>query len=198
MSGYEALVAALAGAAVLAWPEAAGAARHGPGPRPTAGSELGAAARRAGRRSRHHPGSTSDVAAAVDLLVLALRGGGGVVEGIELVAALSSGEVATQLRSVSAALRWGIDPVQAWSAVSPLWSPAARALSLAGRAGIPPGELLARAAADLRQDEAHRLEVATTRLGVRLVLPLGLAFLPAFVLTTVAPLVLALAHQALA
>jgi len=35
-------------------------------------------------------------------------------------------------------------------------------------------------------------------LGVRIVLPLGLVFLPAFVLTTVVPIVLALAHQVLA
>jgi len=39
--------------------------------------------------------------------------------------------------------------------------------------------------------------VATATLGIRIVLPLGLAFLPAFVLTTVVPVVLALANQVL-
>ena len=43
----------------------------------------------------------------------------------------------------------------------------------------------------------QRLEVATATLGVRIVLPLGLLFLPAFLLTTVVPIVLALARQVL-
>jgi pilus assembly protein TadC len=40
--------------------------------------------------------------------------------------------------------------------------------------------------------------VAANRLGVRLVVPLGLATLPAFVLWAVAPVALGLAQQALA
>jgi pilus assembly protein TadC len=39
------------------------------------------------------------------------------------------------------------------------------------------------------------VEVAAARLGVRLVVPLGLAYLPAFVLTTVVPVVLALTRS---
>jgi pilus assembly protein TadC len=58
---------------------------------------------------------------------------------------------------------------------------------------VPPAGLLRDAAADLRRDALAQVEVATARLSVRLVLPLGLAFLPAFVLTTVVPVVLALA-----
>jgi tight adherence protein B len=38
-----------------------------------------------------------------------------------------------------------------------------------------------------------RVEVETAKLSVRLVLPLGLAFLPAFVLLTVVPVVTAVA-----
>jgi pilus assembly protein TadC len=49
----------------------------------------------------------------------------------------------------------------------------------------------------VRRAEEQRLEVATATLGVRIVLPLGLLFLPAFILTTVAPIVLALAQQVL-
>jgi hypothetical protein len=56
---------------------------------------------------------------------------------------------------------------------------------------------LARAAGEVRRAERQRLDVATATLGVRIVLPPGLVFLPAFVLTTVVPIVLALAHQVL-
>jgi pilus assembly protein TadC len=68
---------------------------------------------------------------------------------------------------------------------------------MAAAAGVPPAEVLVRAAAEVRRAEQQRLELATATLGVRIVLPLGLAFLPAFVLTTVVPIVLALANQVL-
>jgi Bacterial type II secretion system protein F domain. len=62
---------------------------------------------------------------------------------------------------------------------------------------VPPADVLARAAQEVRRAEQQRLEVATATLGIRIVLPLGLAFLPAFVLTTVVPIILALANQVL-
>jgi pilus assembly protein TadC len=57
--------------------------------------------------------------------------------------------------------------------------------------------LLLRAADDLHLGELERLEVAAAKVAVRLVLPLGLVLLPAFVLTTVVPIVVALARQVL-
>jgi hypothetical protein len=139
-----------------------------------------------------------EVATAMDLLALALGGGAGVTESIEVVAAEVGGEVGRQLQVVSAALRWGMDDQTAWGHLPPAWAPAARAMSLAGLAGVPPAELLAAGAADLRRAEQARLEVAASKLGVALVVPLGTAFLPAFVLMTVLPVVLALARQVLA
>ncbi len=64
-------------------------------------------------------------------------------------------------------------------------------------AGVPPAELLTRAARDLRSSHVALVQAATARLSVRLVLPLAMAFLPAFVLTTVVPVVLALATDLL-
>ena len=68
---------------------------------------------------------------------------------------------------------------------------------MAATAGVPPAGVLIRAAEEVRRAEQQRLEVATATLGVRIVLPLGLVFLPAFVLTTVVPIVIALAKQVL-
>lgn len=137
------------------------------------------------------------VADAVDLLVLVLRSGGGVVEGIEAVAGAVHGVTGRELRSVAAALRWGLPPAAAWSMPSPVWQPVARALALAARAGAPPAALLEQSADELRRGEDARLEQQTAALGVRVVLPLGLAFLPGFFLTTVVPVVLALAAEVL-
>ena len=145
------------------------------------------------------PGSTRpdplEVAATTDLLALVLRGGCGVVDGLELVSAVSDDDVAADLASVAAAVRWGMPWARAWAAVGPGWSAVGRALVLADSLGVAPSDPLARAAVDQRRDHAHRLEIGTARLGVRIVLPLGLAFLPAFVLLGLVPLVLALAGE---
>lgn len=136
-----------------------------------------------------------EIAATTELLALVLRGGCGVVDGLERVAAVSGTEVATDLASVAAAVRWGMPWARAWEAVGPGWSVVARAVVLADALGVPPSGPLARAAADQRREHAHGIEIATARLAVRIVLPLGLAFLPAFVLLGLVPLVLALAGE---
>ncbi|GAB3599770.1 hypothetical protein GCM10027446_32150 [Angustibacter peucedani] len=73
----------------------------------------------------------------------------------------------------------------------------ARALALADRTGASVGVLLRRAADDERAARRRRASVAAGRLGVRLVLPLGLTTLPAFVLLGVAPVVIGLAADVL-
>jgi len=90
-------------------------------------------------------------------------------------------------------MAWGSAEDRAWYEVPARWGAVRRALDLAGRAGVPPAGLLTAGAGDLREDQRADLEARAARLSVHLVLPLGLAFLPAFVLTTVVPVVLALA-----
>lgn len=138
-----------------------------------------------------------EVASAMELLALVLRSGSGVVEAVETVGARLDDACGAHLRTVAAALRWGVPDSDAWAAVPPAWAPAAQALALATRAGAPPADLLERGAEDVRRAERHRLESAAARLGVRVVLPLGLVFLPAFVLTTIVPVVMALTADVL-
>ena len=129
---------------------------------------------------------------------MTLRGGVGLVEAMEAVATRVGGPLGLHLQTVAAARRWGVEDAAAWASVPSAWQPVARALRMAATAGVPPADVLVRAAEQVRRTEQQRLEVATAALGVRIVLPLGLAFLPAFVLTTVVPIVLALARQVLA
>jgi hypothetical protein len=131
------------------------------------------------------------------LLALALQSGCGVVEAIEHVAGQSPAAPARDLATVAAALRWGISERAAWATVSGAWGRAGQSLRLATRAGVGPSGLLLNGASDLRAAELARLDVDAARVGVRMVLPLGLAFLPAFCLTSVVPVVLALARQVL-
>lgn len=148
-------------------------------------------------RDGPEPVGPTAVADAMDLMALALLGGAPVGRCLEVTAEHQPPAVRDALLQVSAALRWGVQPDAAWASVDPVWAPAGAALSLAERAGVPPAELLRQAAGRVRDDEAHRLEVAAARLSVRIVIPLGLCFLPAFVLLTVVPLVLAVARSLL-
>ncbi|WP_420362490.1 hypothetical protein AABM26_12855 [Curtobacterium aetherium] len=65
-------------------------------------------------------------------------------------------------------------------------------LALAERAGVPAAALLRACAVDSRADAAAEDVARAERLGVRLVVPLGVCVLPAFVLVGVVPVVLAI------
>ncbi|WP_426563884.1 type II secretion system F family protein [Angustibacter sp. McL0619] len=82
-------------------------------------------------------------------------------------------------------------------AVPQRWLPLTQALDLADRTGASAGVLLRGAARDERARRRRQAQVDAGRLGVRLVVPLGLTVLPAFVLLGVAPVVLGLAAAAL-
>ena len=192
----------LTAVAVLAWPDT----RPWPGTPPVTGLAAGPAPSGvdvAGAGRSAEAGSVravvpvAEIAGVIDLLALTLRGGIGLVEAMEAVATRVDGPLGLHLQTVAAAGRWGVDEATAWASVPSAWQPAARALRMAATAGVPPADVLVRAAEEVRRAEQQRLEVATETLGVRIVLPLGLAFLPAFVLTTVVPIVLALARQVL-
>jgi len=183
----------LTAAAVLAWPGASGDGRV-----PLGRRAVGARAASADGGSTRRVVPVAEVAGVIDLLALTLRGGAGLVEAMEAVATRVGGPLGLHLQTVAAARRWGVEDATAWASIPSAWRPAARALRMAATAGVPPADVLARAAEEVRRAEQQRLEVATATLGVRIVLPLGLVFLPAFVLTTVVPIVLALAHQVLA
>jgi pilus assembly protein TadC len=158
--------------------------------------------RSAGRRqratTRARAPTSEEVAGSMVLLAVALQSGCGVVEAIEQVAEVAPRAAGAELAVVAAAWRWGVAEEQAWAEVDPRWSRTAVALRLAREAGVAPSSLLLSGAADLRDARLAAIDVAAARLGVRLVVPLGVAFLPAFVLTTIVPVVLALARQVLA
>jgi hypothetical protein len=177
-------LAALAVLAVLLW--------WSPPPRPWTPTPVPGTATAAPAAARSALPVAALVPEALELLALSLQGGGSVGAGARCVAQVLPGAASTELGGVAEALTRGQDPDRAWAAAGPRWHPARRALDLAAQAGVAPSEALRRCASDLRQDAVAGVEAGTARLGVRLVLPLGLAFLPAFVLTTVLPLVLAL------
>ena len=156
-----------------------------PGPRPSAAD------------GSTGPATVDDAAAALVLVAATLRSGTGAVEALEEVARVVEGPAGHELAVVAAAHRWGEPPDRAWTHVGDGWAAAAVAWHAAHDAGAAPAGLLAAAAARMREEEGRRLEAAVHRSGVLLVLPLGLCFLPGFVATTVAPVVLHLVGSVL-
>jgi Flp pilus assembly protein TadB len=130
---------------------------------------------------------------ALDLLAGALRAGLPVPRAVDLVADAVDGPLGGRLASVGARLGAGAGPGQAWAALVEL--PGGERLGTAVVHATDSGAALAsafgRLADDLRGQAAGRAQAATQRAGVLLVLPLGLCFLPAFVVAGVVPVIVA-------
>ncbi|HEY8534128.1 MAG TPA: type II secretion system F family protein [Micromonospora sp.] len=134
-----------------------------------------------------------DLPLAADLLAAALRAGAPVAGAVGAVAEALGGPLGGRLATIARLLRLGADPAEAWAHLSDIpggdrWAQAAVRSSATG-AGI--ADALTRLADDLRSDRAMAIEAAVRRSGVLLVLPLGLCFLPAFVLAGLVPVIVA-------
>jgi hypothetical protein len=141
-----------------------------------------------------------DVAVLLDLADAAL-GAGASVPGTLLALgravcgpapeAADDGGSGASLRRAGRALLLGAPWDEAWDGAAGSLVALAEALEPAWVDGAAPGPLLRQAAGSIRATRHREAQEAAARLGVRLVLPLGLCFLPAFVLLGLVPVVLA-------
>lgn len=137
----------------------------------------------------------ADLPAAADLLAACLLSGAPMVDAAEAVAAALGGPLSGPLREVAAAIRLGADPPEAWRALDarPELAPLSRAVARAMAGGAPLADALTRLADDRRRSLRAEAAAAAHRVGVRAAAPLGLCFLPAFVLIGVTPVVASIA-----
>ncbi|QSB17518.1 type II secretion system F family protein [Natronosporangium hydrolyticum] len=130
---------------------------------------------------------------AADLLAVALRGGAPVDAAVAATAAALGGPLGDRLDRVARLLRLGATAEEAWQQLSSV--PGAprlvRAAVRSAEHGAALSDSFARLAADLRADRATTVEAAARRAGVLIVLPLGLCFLPAFMLAGLVPVIIA-------
>ena len=162
--------------------------------------------------------AAQDLPLALDLLASCLSGGAPLERAVAAVAAAVPGPCGRRLGSVATALAVGSPPAEAWQRLAgparpedlaaggrapPAGDPAqasggpaqaaARALARASEGGAPVAAAVSRIAASARADAAAAASRAARRAGVLAVGPLGLCFLPAFVLLGVVPAVIGLA-----
>ncbi|WUH99236.1 type II secretion system F family protein [Spirillospora sp. NBC_00431] len=157
-------------------------------------SRLGNADRRR-RRMR----LVADLPVAVDLLAACLRGGTPWHEAVAAVAEAIGGPLGDELAAVSVQIRLGADPAEAWSALAkePMLAPLARTAVRATSTGAALAPSLSRLARDQRRVARTAAAARAQAVGIHALAPLGLCFLPAFVLLGVVPAVAGIASTIL-
>lgn len=160
--------------------------------RATDGSE--AAAGHGGR-----PGESADVSSQLplcaDLMAACLAAGAAPGEAAEAVGRCLEGPLGAALIRVAAEVRLGADPAECWDRFGR--RPGARAmgrcLGRASATGSAPVAEMSRLAADYRASHGRSALARARKAAVLATAPLGVCFLPAFLLVGVAPVVLGLA-----
>jgi len=137
--------------------------------------------------------AAADMPLCADLLAAALRAGAPVDRAAAAVADALGGPLGERLERVARSLRLGAGSPEAWAHLSDVPG-ADRLIAAAIRTSMSGGAMagaLTRLADDLRGDRSVTAEAAARRAGVLIVLPLGLCFLPAFLLAGLMPVVVA-------
>ena len=136
-----------------------------------------------------------DTAMMLELVAAMLDAGSGIGRSLELVAASASKDYSKALRPVVSALAIGADWETAWRSSEvrlPEILELRDALGFAALTGAPSSAILYAQAARLRRERFRAAEKRAASLGVKLVIPLGLCSLPAFICLGVVPVLLAL------
>lgn len=161
----------------------------------------GAVARRrtAGRRAAHGD-DTTEIAGCWQMLAACLEAGLPVSGAVLATAPWLTGAAGRDLRRVAGLLDLGADAVGAWRSVEhrPALAPFARAAARSAGTGAALARVARAEATRLRAALSDVAQVRAQRAAVLITGPLGLCFLPAFLVLGVAPVVVGLADQALA
>jgi hypothetical protein len=140
-------------------------------------------------------GGLRDTAMMLELIGAMLDAGSGIGRALELIADSASPDYHRSLRPVVSALAIGADWETAWrssAARTPELLVLRQALGFAALTGAPSSAFLYAQAARLRRERFRAAEKRAAALGVRLVVPLGLCSLPAFICLGVVPVLLAM------
>lgn len=149
------------------------------------------------RRRAEKSGEDADAALLLDLTAALLAAGVGVEAALARLAATVPG--AETLTGVHRALSAGATWEQAAEQISehPQLRIFCDHMSFAFSTGAPSARMLQAAASRARAELRHAAEAAAEKLGVKMMLPLGACFLPAFILVGVVPVVMSMLPDAL-
>lgn len=142
---------------------------------------------------------TGQLPITAELLAACLAAGSGPGEAAGAVGGSVGGPLGGGLVRASAELRLGGDPLAVWARLGELPGAAelARCMERAATTGVPAVEPVGRLAAECRAQRARAATERARRAAVLVTGPLGLCFLPAFLLAGVVPVVIGLARSLL-
>jgi pilus assembly protein TadC len=135
-----------------------------------------------------------DVPVVVDLIAGCLAAGATLPDALDAAARVADHVMGSACRSVAAALRSGTPPEEAWQIwlADPWLAPVARTAARTTATGAAASADLRRTSTRLRARRRAAAQHRVRQASVWLVVPLGLCFLPAFILVAVVPLVIGL------
>ena len=190
-------------AVVVGWPWGAAV-----GPLAALGVYAGVGVLEPGSAQARRGREAADLPLACDLLAGCLVSGAALPSAASASARALGGPLAERLVEIATRLDLGAPTAEAWAAFAQVEGRGAaarehrrsladvsRAVSAAAESGAPLAEVLAGLAEDARARALLEARLRARAVGVRAVLPLGLCFLPAFVLLGVVPLVAGMAGQ---
>ncbi|MEU8226089.1 type II secretion system F family protein [Kribbella sp. NPDC048915] len=130
-----------------------------------------------------------DLPLAIDLLTACLKSGRPPQQALKLVADALPGPLADIFTKIAHHLALGADPTTAWAHLrtEPSCAPMARAISRSLRSGAPLSKTLEHLADETRRAHHHAADQQARSAESRATLPVGLCFLPAFVLLSIVP-----------
>jgi Flp pilus assembly protein TadB len=151
----------------------------------------------ASRRARE--AQAEELPVTLDLLTACLRAGSPLVVALEIVGGALPGLLGADLVRVAGMQRLGASPGAAWSVHrdNPVLAPVVRLVRRSSASGSALADAFERLAADLRAASVAAGQARAQRAAVYATAPLGLCFLPAFVLLTVVPLAASIAPSVL-
>ncbi|WP_285495716.1 type II secretion system F family protein [Actinomadura sp. NBRC 104425] len=141
----------------------------------------------------------ADLPVAIDLLAACLQGGTPWSDAVEAVARAIGGPLGADLQRIAVQIRLGVDPSAAWYGLAdePTLAPLARTAVRAVNSGAAIAPTLTRLARDQRREARAEAMARARTAGIRVLAPLGLCFLPAFVLLGIVPTIAGIASTLL-
>jgi pilus assembly protein TadC len=193
-------VVAVAGLALAAMVWASGAGAGGVLLGALVGTGAGFVLRRAALRGADEADEPAALAAAWERLAVCLRVGLPVAAAVQAAADDLRGGAGVRLRRVAGLLALGADPADAWreAGEQPQLAGFARAARRSAGTGAALAEVARAEGGRIRAELVDTAEARAQRAAVTIAGPLGLCFLPAFLVLGIAPVVIGLAGEALA
>lgn len=152
------------------------------------------------RATRGAADSEIELAGCWELLAVCLRAGMPVAAAVTAGAGSLNGAAGARLRRVAGLLALGADPSDAWQTVAeaPALAGFARAATRSAGTGAALAEVAVAEGSRIRAAVAESAQARAQRAAVMITGPLGLCFLPAFLVLGIGPVVIGLAGAVLA